>query len=116
MPAPGSSGSGGQPEEVAVAVKAPGATGALVDLEGALVAAVEQLFPRLVVGVPVGQRDGLIAMPRRGHDGDRPARLDAIRDRTGYQVLQRRHAFTLREHWVLIGAAEHPARRRQHKP
>ena len=41
-------GFGGQPEEVAVAVKAPGATGALVDLEGALVAAVEQLFPRLL--------------------------------------------------------------------
>lgn len=90
-------GLGSQAEQVTVAVEAPSASGTRPHLERALVAAVEELFPRLVAGISVGERDGLVAMPRGGHDGDWSGRFDAVRDCSGYEVFQQRHEFTLGE-------------------
>ena len=90
-------GLGGETELVAVTVEAPRSPGCFSDSECAFVGAVEELLAGLIIRVPVGEGDRLVAMPHRGDHGHGPLGFDAVSYRSGDQVLQFRHACTV---WI----------------
>ena len=81
---------GDEPEQVAVAVEAPGAP-LFNDLDARLVVAIEQLVRDLAFGVFVGEFEGLRAVPLRVDDGDQTIWQDALDRGIGSKVFELAH-------------------------